>query len=144
MTQVDSITLVELSDRDHDDWIAMVNDYDPDLTPTKLNVAWKNLKRQHSAGYLIQVAGSSVGFLHLTYHPFVFADRTCYLSDLYVKPEFRRRGVAREVLTLLVDKFKLAGWDRLYWITEYDNPIRSLYDSIAKTEFVRYHIDSKE
>jgi ribosomal protein S18 acetylase RimI-like enzyme len=61
------------------------------------------LKRRMSAGDLILVAeveGRIVGFLRaeIEENPFLENDKIVMIKELYVKPEFRRRGIARRLV----------------------------------------------
>jgi GNAT superfamily N-acetyltransferase len=136
-------SLTESNANDYLVWSDMVQDYDPDLTWERIKNAWNTiLFNPDIYGYLIRVDNQIVGFAHLVYHTFPFAvGTTCYLSDLYVKREFRRKGIATEVLNQFIQIAKDSKWERLYWVTEHGNPARTLYDSVAKCEFVRYHTD---
>jgi GNAT superfamily N-acetyltransferase len=65
----------------------------------------------------------------------------CYLEDLFVQPEFRRRGLGRLLIQDLVDRAKSRGWSRLYWHTRSSNPARRLFDEfLLADDFVRYRL----
>ena len=123
-------------------WCAMVEDYDPDVAE-RVKDAWEHFFS--AAPYVCTLAiedGKPVAFIHYTFHGFCFGKgKNCYVSDLYVAPEYRRRGIARELLTNVLEKAKKLGWARVYWVTQFDNPARALYDSMGIPEFVRYHVD---
>lgn len=56
----------------------------------------------------------------------------CYLHDLYVLPAFRKRGIAKLMISILKEYCDSEGYGTLYWITKPDNTkARILYDSIA-------------
>lgn len=123
----------------------MVLDYDPDMADqlqdvwTKIHSHWGDDK-----GALLLLAGENVvGFMHYTLHEFFFGKAPiCYLSDLYIKPEHRRLGYARRALRWLMNHAQDHKWGRLYWVTHKDNiEAQGLYDSVAKCEFIRYHVD---
>lgn len=128
----------------YDIWREMVRDYDADITADRACNSWEKsfCNNTDITLMMIQVDHEPAGFLHYNFHEFVFAiGKTCYLSDLYVIPKFRRRGIARCVLSNLILQAQTEGWERLYWVTEHANPARSLYDELAQADFVRYHID---
>jgi GNAT superfamily N-acetyltransferase len=65
----------------------------------------------------------------------------CYLEDLFVEKNFRRRGIGRMLIQDLVDCAKSKGSSRLYWHTGKSNPARGLYDEFASSDdFVRYRL----
>jgi GNAT superfamily N-acetyltransferase len=125
-------------------WRAMALDYDPDLVDVT-EQAWGRFFG--AAPYICMLAVEKnvpVGFIHYTFHDFCFSrGKNCYVSDLYVSPSHRRKGIARALLTSVLDTAKKMGWSRVYWVTEFDNPARGLYDSLGIAEFVRYHVDFK-
>lgn len=130
--------------QDFEVWRKMVEDYDPDVADLAES-AWS--KFFSAAPYLCLLAvenGEIVGFLHYTFHDFCFGrGKNCYVSDLYVAPDHRRKGVARALLTQVIETGNRLGWGRVYWVTEFDNPARALYDELGIAEFVRYHVDFK-
>jgi GNAT superfamily N-acetyltransferase len=87
------------------------------------------------------VAGFSASVVHeATWTP----TPVCYLEDLFVDPQFRRRGLGRLLIRDLLDLAKAKGWSRLYWHTRAANPARRLYDEFAAADdFVRYRMISR-
>jgi ribosomal protein S18 acetylase RimI-like enzyme len=81
------------------------------------------------------IVGFSVSVLHdstWTVQP------VCYLEDLFVDPQYRRRGCGRLLIKDMVDQAISEGWSRLYWHTRADNPARRLYDQFVLADgFVR-------
>jgi GNAT superfamily N-acetyltransferase len=65
----------------------------------------------------------------------------CYLEDLFVAPEYRRRGFGRLLIEDALTRARANGWPRLYWHTRASNPARGLYDRFADADdFVRYRL----
>ena len=55
-----------------------------------------------------------------------------YLEDLFVRPAFRRRGLARELLRTLAAECVANGYTRLTWaVLDWNVDAISLYDSIG-------------
>ena len=133
----------EASHADFLGWRDMAVDYDPGVAPI-VESAWQRFHSK-SDPYICLLAvcdGRVAGFAHYTFHDFCFGrGLTCYVSDLYVSPEFRRRGIARALLAHLCELGKSSGWGRIYWVTDHRNPARALYDEVGNAEFVRYHLD---
>lgn len=130
--------------RDSVEWIRMVRDYDPDLTDDEIRAAKeKDTSPKNTKLFLIEYGDIIVGFVQYLEHDFFFRKRgpVIYLSDVYVKPEYRCRGILGHVLDWLMIVGQNERWSRLYWVTDKDHPIRPLYDKYAKFEFVRYHHD---
>ena len=77
--------------------------------------------------------GAPAGFA-LFFHNFsTFLGRPgIYLEDLYVKPEFRGRGIGRALLTHLARLAKERGCGRLEWaVLDWNEPAIKLYKSIG-------------
>jgi len=129
---------------DYDDWASMVRDYDSDIPDP--DVAWT---RFFTLGtdlrcFVAVEDQQLVGFVNFFPHQTPFnTGQICYLANLYVKPEFRRRGIARALVNEVIEKAVAMNWLRVYWVTENENPARALYDSYAESDYVRYHINLK-
>lgn len=124
-------------------WETMVMDYDDGLYD-QLKPSWDKLFAQDSAvqGMIATIGSAPVGFMHFTRHEFCFGKApVCYLADLYVKPEFRRQGVARAMLEWLLAQAKKEKLGRVYWVTDPDNPARTLYDEYGISGYIRYSVD---
>jgi GNAT superfamily N-acetyltransferase len=77
--------------------------------------------------------GAPAGFA-LFFHSFsTFLGRPgIYLEDLYVKPEFRGRGIGRALLTHLARLAEERGCGRLEWaVLDWNEPAIKLYKSIG-------------
>lgn len=66
----------------------------------------------------------------------------CYLLDIYVSPESRRRGVAQAMIAHLRGIGEAAGWFKIFWMTEADNfTAQRVYDKLARrTDYIRYDL----
>lgn len=77
--------------------------------------------------------GALVGFAH--YRPFarpLAAGVGGFLDDLYVAPEARGSGAARELIDAVAEQGRARGWGMIRWITKEDNyRARGLYDQVA-------------
>jgi GNAT superfamily N-acetyltransferase len=85
--------------------------------------------------------GRLLGMAHLVFHPSTWsAADSCYLEDLFVAPEARGTGMARELLEATFAEADRRGVGRTYWETqEFNAPARSLYDQVARrTSFIIY------
>lgn len=137
------LTIRPVVSSDSEAWLRMVVDYDPDNAP-HAERDWERLMSGNANArcLIADVEGEPAGFVHTLVHDFIFRRRPCcYLADLYVRPAFRRRGVARAMLNRVIEDAKRDGCGRVYWLTKDNNPARALYDEVGDSGFVRYTVD---
>lgn len=71
-----------------------------------------------------------------------------YLEDLYVRPQFRRRGLARKFLAALARECVDNGYSRLSWaVLDWNVDAIALYDAVGgkqQTEWVTYRVSGPE
>jgi GNAT superfamily N-acetyltransferase len=67
-----------------------------------------------------------------------------YLEDLYVRPEFRRRGLARKMLATLARECLDGGYSRLSWaVLDWNVNAIALYDAVGgrqQNEWITYRV----
>ncbi|MEC3974195.1 GNAT family N-acetyltransferase [Amycolatopsis sp. H20-H5] len=81
-----------------------------------------------------------VGVAHYLFHASVWYSGKCYLVDLFVDPELRRRGIATAMIEWVARDAEEQGFPGLYWNTLEDAPARALYDKVGKFHegFIHY------
>lgn len=71
-----------------------------------------------------------------------------YLEDLYVRPRFRRRGLARGLLAALASECVRNGYSRLSWaVLNWNTDAIALYDGVGgqpQTEWTTYRVSGPE
>ena len=71
-----------------------------------------------------------------------------YLEDLFVRPAFRRRGLARALLRELARECVAAGYTRLTWaVLDWNVNAIALYDAVGgrpQTEWITYRVSGPE
>jgi GNAT superfamily N-acetyltransferase len=71
-----------------------------------------------------------------------------YLEDLYVRPRFRRRGLARGLLAALAAECVRNGYSRLSWaVLDWNTDAIALYDGVGgqpQTEWTTYRVSGPE
>ena len=71
-----------------------------------------------------------------------------YLEDLYVRPAFRRRGLARKLLSALAAECVEHGYTRLSWaVLNWNVNAIALYDAVGgrpQTEWTTYRVSGPE
>lgn len=84
-------------------------------------------------GLCARMDGQMVGFLHYVLHPVAGAVHpVCYMQDVYVAPEHRRKGVASHLIAALSHFCDQQGWERIYWLVDARNEgAQKLYQNIG-------------
>jgi GNAT superfamily N-acetyltransferase len=91
-------------------------------------------------GIAVRLDGKLVGIAHYLFHASVWYSGKCYLADLFVAAEVRRRGVATAVIEWVARDAEEQGFPSLYWNTLEDAPARALYDKVGEFRqgFIHY------
>lgn len=92
-----------------------------------------------------QVAATAVWFLNFSTWDGVSG---IYLEDLFVRPAFRRRGLARALLAALARECVDHGYSRLSWaVLNWNVNAIALYDAVGgkpQTEWTTYRVSGPE
>lgn len=92
-----------------------------------------------------EVAATAVWFLNFSTWDGVAG---IYLEDLYVRPTFRRRGLARKLLATLAAECVKNGYSRLTWaVLNWNVNAIALYDGVGgepQTEWTTYRVSGPE
>ena len=102
----------------------------------------ERILNDESVIFLAKIGDEFVGFTQL-YPTFtsVGLARTWLLNDLYVKQEFRKRGVADHLIRAVIDFSKLTNRKKIFLSTAVDNIVaQQLYEKIGfiKDDFLNY------
>ena len=124
-------------------WAGYLTFYKSTLAQEISDTAWA---RFHDPGEPLfalggYVDGQLMGFAHYLFHRSTWApSRYCYLEDLYVSEDARRRGLGRALIEEVYRKAESAGASRVYWLTQSSNAqARALYDKVADNlGFIQY------
>ncbi|MEO5676183.1 MAG: GNAT family N-acetyltransferase [Usitatibacter sp.] len=134
-----------LSPEDRGPWEILARGYKEFYkTPTsdaEYSAAWKRLLSQDGVLALgAKIDGELVGIAHFLFHTTVWAQKVCYLQDLFTAPAARGRGAARALIEAVAASAREQGATRYYWTTQADNAVaRALYDKVAAHHgFIRY------
>jgi len=126
-------------------WADYLTFYGASLPSATTDATWVRIL-DPGVPFLATVAesdGEVVGFANSVIHPFTWSERpACLLHDLFVRPDRRGGGAGRELIQDLIDRGKIVGWERIYWLTREDNATaRRLYDTFAPADgFIRYKV----
>jgi GNAT superfamily N-acetyltransferase len=115
--------------------------YKTETSGAEYDAAWSRiLARGDVFGIGAKVEGKLVGIAHYLFHASAWADRVCYLQDLFVAPEARGQGIARALIEAVAEAAREGNAARCYWHTQERNATaRALYDRVGRFRgFIRY------
>ncbi|MEU1617778.1 GNAT family N-acetyltransferase [Streptomyces sp. NPDC005722] len=94
---------------------------------------WRRLiDDERIRGIAARLDGELVGIAHYLFHASVWYAGKCYLADLFVDPDVRRRGVATALIEWVARDAEQHHSPGLYWNTLEDAPARALYDKLGR------------
>lgn len=85
--------------------------------------------------------GQLIGLVHFLFHRHGWKiENTCYLQDLYARPEARGIGLGRALIEAVYAAADKAGAPSVYWLTQdFNHTARLLYDRVGTlTPFIKY------
>lgn len=143
-----ALTVRELREDDRSQWSEMWTDYlafyKTSVPDTVYDTTFARLigdDPQDFSCFVAERDGRLVGLTHYLFHRHAWkTENTCYLQDLYARPETRGSGVGRALIEAVYDKADEVGAPSVYWLTQdFNETARKLYDRIGKlTPFIRY------
>ena len=120
-------------------WSAYLEFYESALPERNTEVLWERIiDRDHPIRCLVAAApaGDLAGMVQFFPHLDTWEVRpVCYLQDLYVIPQARRKGLGQALVETVKQVAVDDGWQLIYWMTSRDNEeARRLYDRLAGGE----------
>ena len=105
----------------------------------RVNVLMQSLRDPDYDLLVADVEGEIVGFIdHWVIHDFVHGAKMGYVQNLYVAPNYRRRGVGSRLLQEIIERAKAKGVLEVHVSTEFENkPAIELY---KKQGFLREYL----
>lgn len=144
----DALTVRDLRTTDRAAWAEMWTDYlafyKTSVPDAVYNTTFDRLIGDDPQDFSCLVAeqdGTLVGLTHFLFHRHAWkVENTCYLQDLYARPETRGTGVGRALIQAVYDTADKKDCPSVYWLTQdFNETARKLYDRIGKqTPFIRY------
>lgn len=98
--------------------------------------------------YLVYVSNEPAGYAIIleTYSSFA-CKPTLYLEDIYVRPDYRSRGIGKQVMTFIVDQAAARDCGRIEWqVLDWNTPAISFYDALGATpmkQWIPYRITAE-
>jgi GNAT superfamily N-acetyltransferase len=126
-------------------WQGYLEFYKEQLPQEITNATWERMLAtdEKMYGFVAFDGDAMVGFVNYIFHRSTWAKGYyCYLEDLYVADEARRKGVAKALIQAVRKAANENNCERLYWVTGESNTVaKALYDKIAeKTEYFQYRL----
>ncbi|AWQ20626.1 N-acetyltransferase [Pantoea ananatis] len=125
-------------------WKGYLHFYGQNLDDAVTLSTWQRIQSPESAlmCWLAEFDGKVTGFVVCVIHEGTwFTQPVCYLEDLFVEENARGVGAGKALITRVCDEAREAGWAKVYWVTNENNPARKLYDKLAQVDdVVRYNI----
>jgi ribosomal protein S18 acetylase RimI-like enzyme len=135
----------KLSTSDYDQWRALwqgyLEFYRQELSEEQTQLTWSRFfdDEYNLMGFVIEVDGKLAGLAHCSFTNSTWLQKPdLYLEDLFVAPEFRRRGFGEKLILECSAVAKAAGARRLYWQTQRSNEsAQALYRKVGTlSEFI--------
>ena len=124
-------------------WDGYLTFYETALPRTVSDLTWQRLHDPAEPIFILgaYAGGRLTGFVHYLFHRSTWAPSWyCYLEDLFVADEARGLGAGRALIEAVTEKARVAGANRVYWMTHETNAqARLLYDKVADNlGFIQY------
>ncbi|MBT3532179.1 MAG: GNAT family N-acetyltransferase [Gammaproteobacteria bacterium] len=145
------ISDLQADDRDHWELLyrAYADFYQVPMSQEIMDEVWSWIHDQQQSFYgkiAKDGSGEALGMMHFRAMPSPLrGSHVGFLDDLFVKPEFRGKGVVDALFEELDLTAKAHGWPFVRWITADDNYRgQAVYDKLAeKTKWLTYQMPIK-
>jgi ribosomal protein S18 acetylase RimI-like enzyme len=149
-SSVPDLTIRERADADYlewkDLWERYMVFYEFEIEPQHTAQLWRRLFDDSDPieCLVAEIGGKVRGIVQYLPRPNTWTEKPlCYLSDLYVDPDWRGRGIGESLILAVQEASEEAGWDYVYWETAENNySARGLYDKITggASGFITYEL----
>ena len=124
-------------------WKGYLDFYKTSVPSEVYDTTWARLHDRNEPMWLLgaYVDGRLRGIVHYLYHRSCWTvGDYCYLQDLFVAEEARKRGLGRALIEAVYQEARAAGASRVHWLTHETNATaRALYDTLAdRPGFIQY------
>jgi GNAT superfamily N-acetyltransferase len=145
------LTIRPISRQDFKQWLSLWDGYnafygragDTALAPEITGMTWERFFDAYEPVHALvaESEGRLLGMTHYIFHRSTIAiGPVCYLQDLFTAEAARGKGVGRALINGVYEQARLAGSQRVYWLThETNGPAIQLYDKVAeRSGFIVY------
>jgi GNAT superfamily N-acetyltransferase len=148
-----SLTIRKISPDDREQWRRLWDSYNAfygrigptALAPAITDTTWSRFfDASEPVDALVAVNGRELlGLAHYLFHRSTTSiEPTCYLQDLFTRPDRRGNGIGRLLIEGVCQEARRGGARRVYWQTHQSNAVaRSVYEKLAENSgFIVYRI----
>jgi len=142
------IRLEAVGTADRAPWAALWRDYltfyGTAMRDDVYNAAFAQIMSDDPASFQARLAWrdeTAIGLVQWVWHPHLWhpSQGVVYMQDLYVAPSARGAGIGGRLIRAVFADADARGAADVYWLTQYGNPARLLYDGMGeRTDFVKY------
>ncbi|MCB1557119.1 MAG: GNAT family N-acetyltransferase [Alphaproteobacteria bacterium] len=125
-----------LTATDYDQWRPLWEENNEGLCASDVTrETWRRLIDPDSPvhGLALHANAQIAGILHYVLHPTTGQIApVCYMQDVFIRPDHRRKGYARALIAELAHIGKQKGWARIYWLADSRNEAaQTLYKTLG-------------
>ena len=133
---MNNLTIRRLQFSDFEAWHPLwVLNNEGQITDQITKHTWRNITNKNYSVYGLCAEEDSdmIGILHFIIHPVTGSlSPVCYMQDLFIHPDHRRKGIAQALLEELNAIGQQEKWNRIYWLAEHKNiAAQKLYENIG-------------
>ncbi len=131
------MTVAPLKKDDYDQWLPLWDANNEGQCPAQVTAeTWRRLNDPDSPVHGLGAydeSGNLIGICHYVLHPTTGQIApVCYMQDLFIVPDYRRRGLARALVTELARIGTIENWARIYWLADKRNEAaQALYKTLG-------------
>ena len=130
------VSVTQITEDDYESWLPLWNANNQGQENERVTkITWSRLiDKNHCVNGLVAKQDKKViGLLHYILHPVTgHLEDVCYMQDVFIKEDYRRKGIAKKLIQHLQDLGKEGKWARIYWLAEADNyGAQALYKKIG-------------
>jgi len=133
-----NIQIREINENDFTELIALFQEFAIfEKLPDKMtnSVAQMKSEKEYLKGY-VAVTGNNeiIGYATFFFAYYTWIGKSLYMDDLYVKNEFRGKGIGTQLINTVINLAKTSKCQKLRWqVSEWNKPAIDFYQSLGAT-----------
>ena len=143
-----NITITKATEKDFPDILEMIKELaEYEKAPEKVT---NNLQKMQKEKHLFQAFiareyDRPVGFALFFFAYFTWTGKSLYLDDIYVRQEYRKQGIGKKLITVVINFAKQNNCSRIRWqVLNWNTPAIEFYKKLGATisdEWLNCEID---